>query len=61
MTLNLTVSDGSQHESAESVTINLTDVNDVLPVVTAGQTFNLAENTVNGTAVGTVAATDGRT
>ena len=34
-TLQITVSDGVNTSTAESVTINLTDVNDVLPVVTA--------------------------
>ena len=58
-TLQITVSDGVNTSAAESVTINLTDVNDVVPVVTSGQSFNLVENTANGTAVGTVLATDG--
>ena len=58
-TLQMTVSDGANTSAAETVTINLTDVNDVLPVVTSGQSFTLAENTANGTAVGTVPATDG--
>ncbi|MBC8115781.1 MAG: cadherin repeat domain-containing protein [Candidatus Saccharimonas sp.] len=39
-----------------TVTVNLTNVNEA-PVVTP-VTFSLAENTANGTAVGTVAATD---
>ena len=55
----MTVSDGVNTSAAETVTINLTDVNDVAPVMTAGQSFTLAENTANGTAVGTVVATDG--
>ena len=58
-TLLVTVSDGADTSAAETITINLSDVNDVTPVVTAGQSFSVAENTANGTAVGTVAATDG--
>ena len=41
------------------ITINITDVNDVAPVVTATQSFSIAENTANSGAVGTVLATDG--
>src|SRR5262249_30763788 len=58
-TLLVTVSDGVNTSAAQSVSVNLTDVNDVTPVVTAGQSFSVAENSANGTAVGTVVATDG--
>ena len=58
-TLSVTVSDGVNTSAAQTVTINLTDVNDVTPVVTANQSFNVAENSVATTAVGTVLATDG--
>ena len=37
--------------------VTVTSINDP-PVVTAGQSFSVAENTANGTAVGTVVATD---
>src|SRR5262249_30996767 len=57
--LSVTVSDALNTSAAQTVTITLTDVNDVTPVLTAGQTFSVAENSANGTAVGTVAATDG--
>jgi len=42
--------------SQASVTVNLTDVNQA-PVI-ANQTFSIAENSANGTAVGTVVASD---
>ena len=58
-TLSVTVSDGVNTSAAQTVTINLTDVNDVTPVVTANQSFNVAENSAATTAVGTVLATDG--
>ena len=50
---------GGTPDDTASYTLSITDVNDVVPVVTSGQSFNLAENTANGTAVGTVVATDG--
>jgi hypothetical protein len=58
-TLQVTVSDGVNTSAAQNVTITLNDVNDVAPVVDANLTFTLAENTANGTVVGTAAATDG--
>ncbi|MFT5091581.1 MAG: VCBS repeat-containing protein, partial [Porticoccaceae bacterium] len=59
--LTLTTSDGTNTSAAETVTINLTDVNDEVPVVPSGQSFNLAENVANTTVVGTVIATDADT
>ncbi len=44
--------------SAVNVTLNVTDVDDTAPVVTASQSFNYAENQSSGTTLGTVAATD---
>jgi autotransporter-associated beta strand protein len=58
-TLTLTVSDGTDTSPPQNVTIQLTDVNDLTPVVTANQTFAIAENSANGTTVGAVLATDG--
>ncbi|WP_461640341.1 cadherin domain-containing protein [Labilibaculum euxinus] len=55
----VTVSDGTNTSASEMITINITDVNDVAPVVTATQSFSIAENTANSGAVGTVLATDG--
>ena len=57
-TLSLTVSDGANTSSAETVTINVTDINDNAPVITASQSFSVDENSANATSVGTVAATD---
>ena len=57
-TLSLTVSDGANTSSAETVTININDLNDNLPVITASQSFSVDENSANATSVGTVAATD---
>ncbi|HEX7151336.1 MAG TPA: cadherin domain-containing protein [Thermoanaerobaculia bacterium] len=56
--LTVQVSDGGTPNlsDTEVITINVNDVNEA-PVVTAA-TFPLAENTPNGTAVGTVTATD---
>ncbi|GET27458.1 cellulosome anchoring protein [Prolixibacter sp. NT017] len=57
--IQVTVSDGANTSSAENVTINLNDVNDVIPVVDTGQSFSIAENSANGTVVGTATASDG--
>ena len=57
-TLSLTVSDGANTSSAETVTININDLNDNLPVITASQSFSINENSANATSVGTVLATD---
>ncbi|MBC6425431.1 MAG: cadherin repeat domain-containing protein, partial [Ekhidna sp.] len=54
-TLTITVSDGELSAMAE-ITINVTDVNEA-PTI-ADQTFSVPEDAVNGTAVGTVQATD---
>ena len=58
-TLSLTVSDGTNTSSAETVTINVNDLNDNVPVITASQNFSIDENSANATSVGTVTATDG--
>ena len=57
-TLALSVSDGVNTASAETVTINVNDLNDNTPVITASQSFDIDENSANTTSVGTVAATD---
>jgi len=41
--------------------VTITDVNDNLPIITPGQTFNIAENSANTTSVGIVVATDADT
>ncbi|NVK42832.1 MAG: cadherin repeat domain-containing protein, partial [Oceanospirillaceae bacterium] len=57
-TLTLTVTDGSNLSASEDVTINVNDLNDNDPVVTASQTFSVNDNAANSTSVGTVAASD---
>jgi type IV pilus assembly protein PilY1 len=58
-TYSVSVSDGLNISATETITINLTDVNEFLPVVTAAQSFAIAEDTANGAVVGAAAATDG--
>ena len=55
--LTVAVSDGTTSDTAV-VTVGLTNVSEIAPVVTAGQTFSIAENSANGSVVGTVVATD---
>ncbi|MBD2680828.1 MULTISPECIES: DUF4347 domain-containing protein [Nostoc] len=56
--VSFVLSDGDGGTSAAvSQTINLTAVNDA-PVITANQSFNIRENSSDGTVVGTVVATD---
>ena len=50
-------SDGT-FSDLQDISIGVSDQNDTAPVVTAGQTFSLGENSPNGTSVGTVLATD---
>ena len=56
--LTITVSDGTNTSTASTVTINITDINDNTPVITASQTFSINENQASGTTIGTVAVTD---
>ncbi len=58
-TLQVKVTDGGAGNlnATQSVVINLIDANDA-PSIAAGQTFNVAENSGAGVAVGTVTATD---
>lgn len=55
-TLTVMVSDAGGLTSMATITVNLNDIND--PPVIAPQSFNLAENTIAGTIVGQVAASD---
>ena len=56
---NVTVqaSDGNGGTTSQEITINITDVNESNPVLD-DVAFDVAENSSNGTAVGTLAATD---
>ena len=56
--LTVTVSDGTNISAGETVTVNVNNINDNTPVVTASQSFNVSEDAANTTSVGTVAATD---
>jgi hypothetical protein len=56
-TLNVTVSDGSLSAIIQSVTVNITNVNEA-PAITTGQTFSIAENSGSGTLIGQVEASD---
>lgn len=58
-TYSVIVSDGLNSSATETITINLTDVNEFPPVVTPAQSFDIAEDAANGAAIGTAAATDG--
>ena len=56
--LLVTVSDGANTSAEQTITVNITDVNDEDPVITTGQSFSTNEISPNDTAVGTVAYTD---
>ncbi len=58
-TLTLTVQDGINTSAQQTVAIEVQDENDVLPVVTASQAFDIDENIATGTELGTLVATDG--
>ena len=53
-TLSLTVSDGTNTSAVETVSITVTDV---ATAITAAQSFSIAENAADNSAVGTVATT----
>ena len=56
--LLVTVSDGINTSAEQTITVNITDVNDEDPVITTGQSFSTNEISPNDTEVGTVAYTD---
>ena len=56
--LSVTVSDGVNTSSVETIAITVLDQNDETPVVTPAQSFNVSESATNGTSLGTVVATD---
>ena len=57
-TLSVSVSDGSNASAPTDITINIDDVNDVVPVIDANLLFTITEGIGNGEPVGTVTATD---
>lgn len=56
ITVRATSADGSF--TTQVFTIDLLDQNDVAPTITAGQVFVIAENSANGSSLGSVTATD---
>ena len=56
--LGISVSDGINTSLVESVIINVNDINDELPVVTASQSFSVNEDAINEASLGTVSAED---
>lgn len=56
--LSLTVSDGTNTSSVETVSISVNDQNDNIPVIDPAQSFNISEAAANGTSLGNVTATD---
>ena len=57
-TLTVKVSDGSVFSATKTITINVTDINDLAPTV-VDSSFSINENVASGTSVGTPRATDG--
>lgn len=55
--LQVTVTDGGGLSAVQTVTVNLTDVNET-PSIPTGQSFSVDEHAADGTVVGTVSASD---
>lgn len=55
--LTITITDNGSLTASNSISINLTDVNDVAPVINSSS-FDIAENSTNGTVAGAVSITD---
>ena len=56
--VTIQVSDGTLTDT-QAISVTVTNVNDIPPVVTVGQSFSVSELATTGTTLGTVAATDG--
>ena len=56
--LLVTVSDGANTSAAQTITVNITDVNDENPSINSGQSFGANVISPNGATVGTVAYSD---
>ena len=56
-TLTVKVNDGSVFSATNTITINVTDINDIAPVV-VDTSFSINENVASGNSVGTPRATD---
>ena len=59
--LLVTVSDGANTSAVETITVNITDVNDITPSIDSGQVFTIREDALNNTEVGPVAYSDADT
>lgn len=57
--LEVSVSDGTNTSESEQITLIMTDENDIKPVITAGQNFEVVEESNAGTSLGKIIATDG--
>jgi VCBS repeat-containing protein len=60
-TVTVVANDGVNNSLSETVTINLTDVNDTAPVINFGQTFVISEDSPSGLVVGQATADDADT
>ena len=56
--LLVTVSDGTNTSAEQTITVNITDVNDITPSIDSGQVFTIREDALNNTEVDTVAYND---
>ena len=56
--LGITATDGTNTSVTETVVVDVNDVNDTAPVVSAAGPFSIAEDDANATVVGSVSATD---
>ncbi|MFK7962865.1 MAG: cadherin domain-containing protein [Burkholderiaceae bacterium] len=56
--ITVTATDPGGNTDTQALTVNVTDQNDIAPVITPGQSFNVAENAPNGTTVNVPVATD---
>ena len=56
--LLVTVSDGTNTSAEQTITVTITDVNDITPSIDSGQVFTIREDALDGTEVDTVAYSD---
>ena len=56
--LLVTVSDGTNTSAGQTITVTITDVNDITPSIDSGQVFTIREDALDGTEVDTVAYSD---
>ena len=56
--LLVTVSDGTNTSAEQTITVTITDVNDITPSIDSGQVFTIREDALNNTEVDTVAYSD---